>query len=101
MIFGKTFDLEYVGDMRTFSQLQAFSRKFVREQKGCATLVKQAHRALNLDTMTHYGMSHQTASGMVGQVDNQCAESSQCPYEYEKDRTSKCISCSEQIGKKI
>ena len=89
----------YVGDMTTFSQLQAFSRKFVREQKGCATLFKQAHRSVNLDTMTHYGMSYQTASGMVGQVSAQCAESSECPYEVEKDRTSNCISCSEQIGK--
>ena len=91
----------YSAEMTSFSLLEAFSRKFVREQKGCATLVKQAHRALDLDTMTHFGMSYQTANGMVGQVSDLCAQANECPFEVERDRTSNCVSCSEQIGKEI
>jgi len=91
-------DPRYVGDMTKFSDLEAFVRIFVKEQKGCATTSKQAHRAVNLQTMTHHGMSWQTAKQLTNLVSPQCAESSVCPFEVETDRYENCITCSAEIA---
>ena len=88
----------YVGDMTTFSDLEAFVRIFVKNQKGCATTSKQAHRAVNLQTMAHHGMSWHTAIQHSNLVSPQCAESNVCPFEVESDRLENCVTCSAEIG---
>ena len=92
-------DSRYVGNMTRFSDLKAFVRIFVKEQKGCATTNKQAYRAVNLNTTVHHGMSWQTAKQLGNLVSPQCAESSVCPFEVESDRQENCVTCSGEIGK--
>ena len=92
-------DAAFVGDMTSFSQLTAFIRVFVLIQDGCYTTSKQAHRAIDLKHMKHYGMSWQSGSVLKDQVDPECQEKSICPFEDETGRLPACAVCSKQIGK--
>ena len=89
---------EYVARMTDFSDLKAFVRKFIIEQDGCESTNKQAYRAVDLDKMKHYGMSHQTAKKLNGQINTECTQSTLCPYEDERERKDSCAKCSADIG---
>lgn len=89
---------EYVARMTDFTDLEAFVRKFIIEQKGCATTNKQAYRAIDLNHVTHYGMSHQTANELNDQVDVECTQSAVCPKYAENNRHANCTRCSVEIG---
>ena len=88
----------YVATLQHFSDLEAFARKFVKEQKGCFTEVKQAHRAIDLDSMFHYGMSWQSAVNLPDLTNPACKNDTVCPSEDESMRSPDCVTCSEQIG---
>ena len=91
-------DETYVATLQEFSDLEAFARKFVKEQKGCYTEVKQAHRAIDLNIMLHYGMSWQSAVNLPDLTNPACKNDTVCPSEDESMRSSDCVTCSEQIG---
>ena len=91
-------DDDFVATLQDFSDLEAFARKFVIEQKGCYTEVKQSHRALDLGTMHHYGMSWQSAVNLTDLTNEACKNDSVCPSEDESMRSYECSLCSEQIG---
>ena len=52
----------------------------------------KAHRAVNLSTMKHFGMSYETATEL------NMAECKDCSYENESQRNETCIKCSERAG---
>lgn len=88
----------FVATLQDFSDLEAFARKFVKEQKGCYTEMKQAHRAIDLQTMTHYGMSWESAVDSADLTNPACKNDTVCPSEDESMRLQDCVTCSEQIG---
>ena len=89
---------EFVARMTDFSDLEAFVRKFIIEQNGCASPNKQAYRAVELNQLTHLGMSYQTASQLDSQIKEVCTQSTVCPYYDERDRHPDCTACSVEIG---
>ena len=92
-------DPSYVGTMTTFSQLEAYVRKFIVEQQGCKTQIVQPHRGVDLKKQTVAGMSYRTATELSTFVDEQCESSDVCPTDRESNRKSSCESCSAEIGK--
>ena len=90
-------DPAYVGTMTTFSQLEAYVRKFVIEQQGCQTQIVQPHRGIDLNEASIAGMSYQTSSEQAAIVDEQCNSSDVCPTK-ESNRKPTCQKCSAEIG---
>ena len=86
----------FVAEMANFEDLKSFVRLFMLQQKGCGVKLseKKPHRAVDLSTITHYGMSYKTAE----HFDDTCSNSTTCPDTNESVRNAACVTCSEDIG---